>query len=212
MKGCVLKKSVLVLMGVLCIHQVALADDPGVEQFSYTKLLAQYGLKPVGKLVDLVAPYLPTWEEATDVASSWTIDPAKNLAQKAFSPWTAQSVSGGGGGGDDPPVYLVTDPALVDKVNRNTTAIGDLQDQIHRNDKKAARGIAAMAALGNVATPSAPGKTVIGAGVGSYDGEQAIAFNISHRPKSFGNVTLQAGIGSSNGGKPVMRAGVSYEF
>lgn len=115
----------------------------------------------------------------------------------------------GGGSGEPPHSWAVS---LAEQVEQNTAAIGNLQHQIHHNDKKATRGIAAMAALGNIASPSAPGKTIVGAGIGSYHGTQAVAVNISHRPKSFSNTIFQAGIGTSTGGKPVIRAGVSYEF
>jgi hypothetical protein len=91
--------------------------------------------------------------------------------------------------------------------------IDHLQKNIQRNDKKATRGIAAVAALGNPVFPSVPGKAAVGVGVGSYEGKQALAINVNYRPETVEKISFQAGIGKSNGsGKPVMRMGAIYEF
>lgn len=90
--------------------------------------------------------------------------------------------------------------------------INQMQNDIQNNDKKATRGIAAVAALGNAPLPSAPGKTVVGAGLGSYAGIQALALTISHRPEKLGQMSFQGGVAASTGGRPVVRVGASYEF
>ena len=103
-------------------------------------------------------------------------------------------------------------PTMSERIGAIDNSISQMQNDIQQNDKKAVRGIAAVAAMGNVVMPSAPGKTVVGAGMGRSDGIQALAVSISHRPEKLGNMAFQAAIGASNGGKPVARAGISYEF
>jgi 16S rRNA G966 N2-methylase RsmD len=87
-----------------------------------------------------------------------------------------------------------------------------LENDIQRNDKKAMQGIAAVAALGNAVIPAAPGKTIVGAGVANYEGKQALGINMSHRPEAMSQMSVQAGMATSSGGKPVIRLGASYEF
>ena len=101
---------------------------------------------------------------------------------------------------------------MNERVDALSNHLGQLQNDIQNNDKKATQGIAAVAALGNTEFPSLSGKAVVGAGVGSYEGRQAVAINISHRPEKIGSMNFHAGIGASAGGKPVMRFGTSYEF
>lgn len=178
-------------------------------------------------------------EESAARMSTPDTDPSKTEANTSVSPshpagFFVQAIpvggnAGGGGGGDDPKfmaLVAIPQPELVAQLNEITQNINannnrvnilndrvnHLEDQVHKNDKKAARGIAALAAMGNVATPSKPGKTAIGAGVGSYDGQQAVAFTISHRLAKLDRLVLQAGVGGGNNGKPVMRAGFSFEF
>jgi hypothetical protein len=104
----------------------------------------------------------------------------------------------------------------IDSANKRIEEVGrrvnKLEQDIQKNDRKAMRGIAAVAALGNAVFPSAPGKTVVGAGVGSHDGVQGVAVSVSHRPETWSQMSFQGGIGSTSGGKPVMRLGASYEF
>ena len=97
----------------------------------------------------------------------------------------------------------------VAAVNNRTN---HLEKEIQKNDKKAIRGIAAVAALGYAVFPSAPGKTVVNAGISSYEHVQALAISISHRPEKLSRLSFQAGIGASTAGKPVMRVGAGYEF
>jgi hypothetical protein len=102
--------------------------------------------------------------------------------------------------------------AVNSRVDALNSRVDKLQNDIQKNDKKAMRGIASVAAMGNVVFPSAPGKTVVSAGVGSYDCVHAVAISISHRPQKLGQMSLQAGVATSSGGKPVIRVGAAYEF
>jgi hypothetical protein len=155
---------------------------------------------------------------------------------------SGNSGGGGSGGPPPPPHYFfITDVDEIDKklkahasqleanfhaldhsnkqLNKTHTRILEVGKRVHqleqaiqRNDKKARQGIAAVAALGSAVLPSAPGKTVIGAGVGHHDGVQGVAINVSHRPEAWSQVSFQGGIGASAGGRPAMRLGASYEF
>jgi autotransporter adhesin len=90
--------------------------------------------------------------------------------------------------------------------------VNQMQHDIQRNDKKAMRGIASVAAMSNAVQPSAPGKTVVGVGVATYEGVQGFAINVNHRPEKLSQMSFQGAIATSSGGKPVMRVGASYEF
>jgi hypothetical protein len=98
------------------------------------------------------------------------------------------------------------------KLNMMNDKIDQLQKDIQKNNKKAVRGIAAVAALGSAVLSSEPGKTVVSAGVGNYDGVQGLAISITHRSERMSHISVQGGLGASSGGKPLMRLGASYEF
>jgi autotransporter adhesin len=174
------------------------------------------------------------------VSGQWMSDESENSSTLAGTDTSGNSGSGGSGG--PPPHYLFTTATdEMDKklkahasqleanfqaldhsnkqLNKTHTRILEVGKRVHqleqaiqRNDKKARQGIAAVAALGSAVLPSAPGKTVIGAGVGHHDGVQGVAINVSHRPEAWSQVSFQGGIGASAGGRPAMRLGASYEF
>lgn len=106
--------------------------------------------------------------------------------------------------------------ARLDMIESRAEAIEQRADKIKKDmqqlDRKAMRGIAAVAAMGNAEQPSVPGNMVATAGVGNYGGRQAVAVNINYRPEKSEPVNIHAGAGASSGGRPVMRMGVSYEF
>jgi hypothetical protein len=101
---------------------------------------------------------------------------------------------------------------INERVKLVNNQVNKLEKDVQKNSKKAMRGIAAVAALGNAVFPSAPGKSVISAAIGGYQHAQAIAVSLSHRPEKLSRVSFQAGIGASTAGKPVMRVGAGYEF
>jgi trimeric autotransporter adhesin len=71
-------------------------------------------------------------------------------------------------------------------------------------------GVAAAMAMPNP-TPSAPGKTVVGAGVANYKGYSAIAAGVTHRSAN-GKWLTSGAVAATPGGDAGVRAHVDYEF
>src|SRR5262249_19075656 len=111
--------------------------------------------------------------------------------------------------------------AAISTVNANLGAANDYTDTrfatatayadtlVREARLYAARGIAASSALPTV-TPSGAGKTAVGLGAGSYDGETAVGLSLSH---AFTDAFLiSGGVAKVGGGKNVARVNVGVEF
>ena len=82
--------------------------------------------------------------------------------------------------------------------------------QLQGVEKLASRGIAAVSAMSNIPQVE-PGKTfALGAGVGSYNGYQAIAIGASGRITE--NTVVKASLGTSENGHVAFGGGVSYSW
>ena len=82
--------------------------------------------------------------------------------------------------------------------------------QLKDVERLASRGIASVTAMTNIPQVE-PGKTfAIGAGVGSYNGYQALAIGASGR--IFDGLIVKASVGSSEDGHAAFGGGVSYSW
>jgi trimeric autotransporter adhesin len=97
-------------------------------------------------------------------------------------------------------VNMVQMNQLRQDVGRSMTAL----------QRSAYGGVAAAMAMPNP-TPSAPGKTVVGAGVANYKGYSAIAAGVTHRSAN-GKWLTSGAVAATPGGDAGVRAHVDYEF
>ena len=86
----------------------------------------------------------------------------------------------------------------------------DMGKRIDDNRNHASAGIAGVAAMANIPQVSQNSSFSIGAGVGSYDGEQGIAIGASARLNQ--NVVTKASVAGTTQSDFVFGAGVSYEW
>lgn len=91
--------------------------------------------------------------------------------------------------------------------NQRFAAMGK---RIDGNRNHASAGIAGVAAMANIPQVSQNSSFSIGAGVGSYDGEQGIAVGASARFNQ--NVVTKASVAGTTQSDFVFGAGVSYEW
>lgn len=105
------------------------------------------------------------------------------------------------------------------RIDKNATDIKDLRQDFESLSKdyysfkeKTNGAIAGVAAMGQIPQPYGVGNAMIGAGVGAYDGEQAIAVGLGYRYSE--SVTMRAAIAANSGNdmEPVIAAGVGYEW
>ena len=74
------------------------------------------------------------------------------------------------------------------------------------------RGIATSMAMGNIITPSAPGKTTVGFNTATYAGYYSAAINFAHRVNTETPVYVTGAIGGGESGAWGGRVGVAVEF
>lgn len=86
----------------------------------------------------------------------------------------------------------------------------DMGKRIDDNRNHASAGIAGVAAMANIPQVSQNSSFSIGAGVGSYDGEQGIAVGASARFNQ--NIVTKASVAGTTQSDFVFGAGVSYEW
>lgn len=106
---------------------------------------------------------------------------------------------------------------LESRVDALDSKVDRLDRKIDKVEKRAAAGTAIALAL---QTPAAllPGERAIGAGVGTYGGQQAIAVSyaqnimLDNKKRWYKEVTVSAGIGAATTGGVGARAGVAFKF
>nr|DAH54540.1 MAG TPA: YadA-like membrane anchor domain protein [Caudoviricetes sp.] len=81
----------------------------------------------------------------------------------------------------------------IQKLNKN---FSDLKNKVDANRKRAAAGIAGVAAMANIPEVNSHQTFSVGAGVGGFDGQQAIAVGASARIND--NVTVKASVAANN--------------
>ncbi|WP_198363396.1 YadA-like family protein, partial [Burkholderia ubonensis] len=88
--------------------------------------------------------------------------------------------------------------------------VNDMNRAISDVAKNAYAGVAAAMAMPNL-TPSQPGRTVVGVGVGSYKSGKAGAVSITHRSEN-GRWLINGGVAGTSTGDVGVRAQVGYEW
>lgn len=84
-----------------------------------------------------------------------------------------------------------------------------IQHTVQENRKLSSQGIASIAAMSNIPVPAVVGKTTIGAGVGHFDAQSAIAVGVARYYDNGTAVKLSVG---TSGSKVAVGGGVSYSF
>ena len=97
--------------------------------------------------------------------------------------------------------------ALEQSTNKR---FASLQKQVDRNRDHASAGISGVAAMANIPQVSQGSAFSVGAGVGAYDGESALAVGVSARFNE--NVVTKASVAMTSESDAVLGAGVSYEW
>jgi autotransporter adhesin len=86
-------------------------------------------------------------------------------------------------------------------------------EQVQKLDTKTAGGIAATTAMINIPAPVSAGSTMsFGVGIGSYDGQTAIAVGGQKRISDNGLVRFGIASGTGKGAKPAVGLGAAWEF
>ncbi|WP_157637423.1 YadA family autotransporter adhesin [Burkholderia ubonensis] len=94
--------------------------------------------------------------------------------------------------------------------NYTDQRIADTNRTINDVAKNAYSGVAAALAMPNL-TPSAPGHTVAGVGIGSYKSGRAMAVSVTHRSEN-GKWLMNGGVAVTSSGDAGVRAQVGYEW
>lgn len=81
----------------------------------------------------------------------------------------------------------------IQKLNKN---FSDLKNTVDANRKRAAAGIAGVAAMANIPEVNSHQTFSVGVGVGGFDGQQAVAVGASARVNN--NVTVKASVAANN--------------
>lgn len=100
-----------------------------------------------------------------------------------------------------------TDAVNMNQLNTMHKEIDSKMSDIQRN---AYSGIAAAMAMPNL-TPSGPGRSVVAAGVGTYEGYSAVAAGITYRTRG-GHWLMNGAISVTQCGDMGLRAQAGYEF
>jgi trimeric autotransporter adhesin len=95
-------------------------------------------------------------------------------------------------------------------VNQLNSLRNDVNRQVNSVAKAAYGGVAAAMAMPNQ-TPSAPGRTIVSAGVANFKGYSAIAAGVTYRSTN-GKWLLNAAASATQEGDAGVRAQVGYEF
>jgi autotransporter adhesin len=100
-----------------------------------------------------------------------------------------------------------TDAANVNQLNELR---GDMSKSVASVQRAALGGVAAAMAMPNL-MPSAPGKTVVGAGVANYKGYSAFAAGATYRSEN-SKWLMNAAVSVTPNGDAGVRAQAGYEF
>jgi len=101
-------------------------------------------------------------------------------------------------------------PAGMSAKDYTDQRVNAVQDSVNQVAKNAYAGIAAAMAMPNM-TPSAPGKTIVAGGAGSYKSGSALAVGVTHRSLN-GKWLVNGAVSTTSTGDAGVRAQVGYEF
>jgi autotransporter adhesin len=95
-------------------------------------------------------------------------------------------------------------------VNQLNDAVSGISGDVNRLSERAYGGIAAVAALAAIPAPADGKRHSIGAGVGTYGGENALAFG--YRGAINENVSVTMGLSHNSASKTAANAGVGFSW
>ena len=175
-------------------------------------LVSSLGIFVTNSAMAACAPLEPSFDNCESASTSATA--SASSASSALDSATAASTSASTA--TERVNYIENN---IDAIFRDSNTYADLSNRIDQNSsdirsnrKLAAQGIAGLAAMTNIPSPAIAGTTSIGAGVGYFDSESAIAIGASHYFEN--NVSIKGSVASGfNSGKStVVGAGVSYTW
>ena len=158
----------------------------------------------------------------TTAGSTGTVSSAKvgNMTYGGFAGAKADGVVSVGAAGNERRVQNVAAGEIsatsTDAINGSqlysvAKGVDQLDGKVNRMNRKLRSGIAAATAMTNIPQVTLPGKNALGAGVGSYDGQGALAVGYS-RMSDNGRVILKLSAGASTQGKYNAGAGVAVQW
>ena len=163
-----------------------------------------------------------TQGSTTTAGSTGTVSTAKvgNMTYDGFAGAKADGVVSVGAAGNERRVQNVAAGEIsatsTDAINGSqlysvAKGVDQLDGKVNRMNRKLRSGIAAATAMTNIPQVTLPGKSALGAGVGSYDGQGALAVGYS-RMSDNGRIILKLSAGASTQGKYNAGAGVAVQW
>ena len=163
-----------------------------------------------------------TQGSTTTAGSTGTVSTAKvgNMTYGGFAGAKADGVVSVGAAGNERRVQNVAAGEIsatsTDAINGSqlysvAKGVDQLDGKVNRMNRKLRSGIAAATAMTNIPQVTLPGKSALGAGVGSYDGQGALAVGYS-RMSDNGRIILKLSAGASTQGKYNAGAGVAVQW
>ena len=158
----------------------------------------------------------------TTAGSTGTVSSAKvgNMTYGGFAGAKADGVVSVGAAGNERRVQNVAAGEIsatsTDAINGSqlysvAKGVDQLDGKVNRMNRKLRSGIAAATAMTNIPQVTMPGKSALGAGVGSYDGQGALAVGYSRMSDS-GRVIFKVSAGATTQGKYNAGAGVALQW
>ncbi|MDD6910324.1 YadA family autotransporter adhesin, partial [Actinobacillus minor] len=158
----------------------------------------------------------------TTAGSTGTVSSAKvgNMTYGGFAGAKADGVVSVGAAGNERRVQNVAAGEIsatsTDAINGSqlysvAQGVDKLDGKVNRMNRKLRSGIAAATAMTNIPQVTMPGKSALGAGVGSYDGQGALAVGYSRMSDS-GRVIFKVSAGATTQGKYNAGAGVALQW
>ncbi|WP_439287316.1 YadA family autotransporter adhesin, partial [Lonepinella sp. BR2357] len=97
----------------------------------------------------------------------------------------------------------------TDAVNKRQ--LDKVSSDLHRTDRKLRAGIAGAVAVANIPQVTKPGGSVVGLGVGNYNGQSAVAVGYSRASES-NKVIIKMSAGATTQGDYNVGAGIGYQW
>lgn len=102
--------------------------------------------------------------------------------------------------------------ASAGDINAINTQLSDINNRVSSLTVEARRGIAAVAALAPVITPSAPGRTTFSLNSGFYHGQTGVGFGLAHRLHWSTPLIIHGSYSNGGGREHIGRVGFAAEF
>ena len=90
-------------------------------------------------------------------------------------------------------------------------AVGSVRSELRKTDKKLRGGIAGATAMANIPQVTQPGKLMVGAGIGNYKGQSAVAVGLSKSSDNNRVIFKMSGSATTQGDYNI-GAGIGYQW